>query len=126
MYAHENAGRFPDGFEQLLLTQDITSEVFCCPSSNDERATGESTPDLAKALSQPGHLSYVYAGKGLNASAPKDAVLAYEKPDNHNKDGMNVLYADGNVEFVRRDDSARMVAEIAAGHNPPRPADGGK
>jgi prepilin-type processing-associated H-X9-DG protein len=121
MYAHENGGRFPDNFEQLLLTQDITSEVFCCPSSNDERVTGETPADVAQALSQPGHLSYVYAGKGLNASAPKDAVIAYENPDSHNKDGMNVLYADGNVEFVQRRHADHIAAEIKAGHNPPRP-----
>ena len=122
MYANENGGHLPDGFEQLLLTQDLTSEVFCCPSGNDERATGETTADVANALSHPGHLSYVYAGKGLDASAPKDAVIAYENPDSHNKDGMNVLYADGHVEFVARPLADHFAAEIKAGHNPARAA----
>jgi prepilin-type processing-associated H-X9-DG protein len=124
MYARENGGRFPDRFEQLLLTQDVTSEVFVCPSGNDERAPGETAADVAAALSQPGHLSYVYTGKGLNAAAPKEAVVAYEKPDSHNKDGMNVLYADFHVEFQGRRAAAHIAAEVEAGHNPPRPGDG--
>jgi prepilin-type processing-associated H-X9-DG protein len=128
MYARENGGRFPDGFEQLLLTQDVTSEVFVCPSSQDERAPGQTAADVAAALSRPGHVSYVYAGRGLTAAAPKDAVVAYEKPDNHNKDGGNVLFADGRVGFFRRPGAEHVASEIAAGQNPPRltqPAGGG-
>jgi prepilin-type processing-associated H-X9-DG protein len=98
----------------------VTSEVFVCPSSNDERAQGETTADVAAALSQPGHLSYVYAGRGLDASSPREAVVAHEKPDSHNRDGMNVLYADGHAEFVTRRLADHLVAEVEAGHNPPR------
>jgi hypothetical protein len=37
---------------------------------------------------------------------------------------MNVLYADGNVEFHDRRVAAHIAAEIEAGHNPPRAEDG--
>jgi prepilin-type processing-associated H-X9-DG protein len=120
MYADENGGKFPDGLARLLLTQDLTSEVFICSSSQGERALGETREEQAANLKPPLHLTYVYAGKGLDASAPSEAILAYEFIENHNKDGMNFLYADGHVEFQRREDAEYFVAEIAAGHNPPR------
>ena len=119
MYASENGGRLPDGFEALLLTQDITSEVFICPSSQGERATGATLAEVAKNLSNPLHLTYVYTGKGLDYKAPRETIVAHEVPDSHNKDGMNFLYADGHVEFHNKA-SANLIAEIEAGHNPPR------
>jgi prepilin-type processing-associated H-X9-DG protein len=120
MYASENGGRFPDRFEELLLTQDLTAEVFLCPSSRGERSPGQTPQEQAAHLKAPDHLSYVYAGGGLDASAPPEAILAWEFIEHHNKDGMNFLYADGHVEFQRREDAEYFVAEIAAGRNPPR------
>ena len=122
MYANENGGRLPERFEDLLLTQDVTSELFVCPSSQGERAQGETREEVAKNLSNPLHLTYVYCGRGLDDKAPAEAIVAYEVPDSHNKDGMNFLYADGHVEFHNKA-SAHFVAEIEAGHNPPRTID---
>ena len=107
----------------LLLTQDITAEVFICPSSQGERAPGETPREQAEHLSDPLHMTYVYVGKGTRAStAPAAAatILAYEHPGHHNNDGMNFLYGDGHVEFQRRDVAQHVLAEVAAGHNPPR------
>ena len=120
MYAGENRGRFPDTFATLMLTQDITTEMFICPSSQGERAQGETPQQQAANLKAPNHLSYVYAGKGLDTSALRQAIVAYELMDNHNRDGINFLYADGHVEFHRRQDAESFIAELAAGHNPPR------
>src|SRR4051812_42098516 len=41
LYAKEHAGHYPDSLPELLLTQDITPEVFVCPSSNGEKAQGD-------------------------------------------------------------------------------------
>jgi prepilin-type processing-associated H-X9-DG protein len=123
MYAQAHGGKYPDGLQCLLLVEGpwmMTSEVFCCPSSQDERATGATTREVADRLSQGGHLSYVYAGRGLATSAPATAVLAYDKPANHADAGTNFLYADGSVEFLPAEAAKRLVAEIEAGHNPPR------
>lgn len=66
MYASENNGYCPDGFEQLLLTQDIGPIVFVCPASNDTTATGKTLAEIVSNLSAGGHLSYFYNGKGKN------------------------------------------------------------
>jgi prepilin-type processing-associated H-X9-DG protein len=50
----------------------------------------------------------------------RDHVLAYEHLPNHSHGGMNVLYGDGNVRWVDAADAERLVAELSAGHNPPR------
>ena len=50
MYANQNGGRFPERFEDLLLTQDLTSEVFICPSSQGERAQGETPEEVADEI----------------------------------------------------------------------------
>lgn len=54
------------------------------------------------------------------APAAADTILAHEHLGHHNNDGMNFLYGDGHVEFHRRDVAQHFVAELAAGHNPPR------
>ena len=120
MYAGENRGRFPDTFATLMLTQDITPEPFICPSSQGERAPGETPRQRAANLKAPDHLSYVYVGNGLDTSVPRGAIVAYELMENHNRDGIHFLYADGHVEFHRRQDAEFFIAELTAGHNPPR------
>jgi prepilin-type processing-associated H-X9-DG protein len=105
MYANENGGMFPDSFERVLLTQDLTSGEFVCPSSSDTPSPGATNVSQAPALSKGGHLSYVYVGKGMTSrilTSPNAGrtVLAYEPMTNHRNDGCNVLFADGHVEFV--------------------------
>ena len=121
MYAVAHGGRYPDDFAALYLSEDLTSEVFICASSQGERAVGDTPEATAKLLSQPLHMTYVYAGKGLTApvARPGETILAYERLENHNRDGMNVLYADGHVEFQPKAAAEHFVAELAAGHNPP-------
>ncbi len=49
---------------------------------------------------QPHHLSYVYLGNGLtSATVNNDTLVAYELPENHQGDGMNLLFGDGHAEW---------------------------
>ena len=124
MYAYANGGRFPDTINDVLLTQDITADAFVCPTTTDTLATGPTTQAVAADLTAGGHLSYVYVGKRLTNAAGSSTlagtVLAYEPLTNHG-DGVNVAYADAHVEWHYPATGGKIVAELQAGHNPPRP-----
>jgi prepilin-type processing-associated H-X9-DG protein len=121
MYANDQVGQLPPDLATVLATEDLTSEVFICPSSDDERATGRTTEVMLQDFRQPGHCSYVY-GSPLPATwsaLTKDHILAYELQP-HGKDGMNVLFGDAHVEFIVKPQADYIVGELKAGFNPPR------
>ena len=122
LYANDHQGRYPDTMGDLL-EEDMTTAVFICPASNDQvAATAPTTQAAAANLLAGGHLSYIYCGKGIIGTPPANKVLAYEPLANHQNTGMNVLYGDGHVEFFRVPAATAMIAELNAGHNPPRQA----
>jgi predicted Zn finger-like uncharacterized protein/prepilin-type processing-associated H-X9-DG protein len=120
LYANENNGAFPDDLAPLLITQDITSEVFVCPSSTDTPSSPGSTPQQQAAnLHAGGHLSYIYVGKGLTNSTRADTVLLLEPLSNHNNGGINILWCDGHVSFHMKAEAQKIIADVQAGKNPP-------
>ena len=124
IYANDHNRQFPPSFDEVLMYGDITSEVFVCPSSNDTHATGPTTQAAIQQWRKPGFLSYVYVPPpaGIDSFNITGAhVLAYEPTSHHGGDGMNVLYGDGHVDWLSRRDAAYVIAELQAGHNPPRP-----
>jgi prepilin-type processing-associated H-X9-DG protein len=115
MYANENGGTFPDTLDRVLATQDLTADVYVCPSSSDTPAPGANAQAQAAALSKGGHLSYVYVGKGMTSqilTSPNAGrtVLAYEPMTNHRNDGCNILFADGRVQFVPAAQAQALIA----------------
>ncbi len=120
LYSNDARGPYPESLPVVLATQDVASDIFCCPSSNETPATGGTPQAQANNLTVGPHLSYVYVGKGVNNSAGADTVVLYEPLTNHDRDGMNVLFGDGHVEFIVKQRAEKMIAELKAGHNPPR------
>jgi prepilin-type processing-associated H-X9-DG protein len=108
LYANDHGGHYPDDLLTLLLNEDITSAVFVCPSSNDLAATGATTRELTEDFKKPFHCSYIYFGNGMSTPIPDDRVILAEPIENH-QDGMNILFGDGRVEFVDKDDAAKLL-----------------
>ena len=70
---------------------------------------------------RPGHVSYIYLGKGLSAeSATEGTVLLYEPLSNHTGDGMNVLFADFHVEWLTAAEASTVLKQVAAKRFPVR------
>jgi prepilin-type processing-associated H-X9-DG protein len=100
LYSEKNGGRLPDAMIELLLHEDLSSEVFCCPSSNDDRAQGATPAEQVQQIRRGRHCSYVYHGGGMSWPQPDDVPIACEPLTNHDGDGINILFGDGHVEFL--------------------------
>lgn len=127
MYANSNHGQFPDTLQSLVkFDPSLSGAVFICPSSNKTPSTATSAQTLASDLSGGQHLSYVYVGKGLNENASAAEVLLYEPLENHQREGMNALFADGHVEYLNRSEAQTILTQRAAGtfpiNYPPAPS----
>jgi len=116
-YAKKNNGLLPPTLGALLTTEDITSEIFVCPSSNQERAPRDTGDAQAAELGRDPqrYCSYIYvaAGLKLDEEARPPRVLLYEALSNH-KAGMNVLYSDGTAEFLPESKAQQMIASLSS------------
>lgn len=124
LYSNENKGNYPPDLGTLFLTEDVAPNVFVCPTSKDNLAVPPSpapgTPDYEKWRNDVAAVinrdsDYVYLGKGKNATAGADVIVLHEKPNAHNGLGMNLLFGDGHVEFMRMQDALQMIENQKAG-----------
>ena len=119
LYANDHQGVWPDTLDELILKADLNSECFVCPSTRDSAAPGATAQEQVANLYKAGQ-SFVYLGKGLKEPVHADRVVAYEAIGNHEASGMNVLFGDGHVEWLSEPQAKKLLAELAAGWNPPR------
>ncbi|HEV2295217.1 MAG TPA: hypothetical protein VGR35_15295 [Tepidisphaeraceae bacterium] len=111
LHSNENKGKYPDALGELLK-QDLTIDVFVCPSSNNEVPPEVKAGGLEAQMAWVNeHSSYVYAGAGKTNQEPAENVVAYEHMHNHDHDGINLLFGDGHVEFFQRDGALRLLNE---------------
>ena len=110
MYSSANQGHFAPDIATLMSTQSLSNNVLLCPSA-----------DSSLEMNIGGVMcTYIYVGGGLTNSAPSNAVIAYEPLEAHGGDGMNVMYADGHVNFESKRSAQQIKAALEAGQNPPR------
>jgi hypothetical protein len=120
-------GRFPDSLADLVAGGKLFPAATCCPADPRPDAANGTAPNPGPVAGAGGPpASYVYLGKGLTTRAGGGArvsthtVLAYEVPGHHgDAGGVHVLFADGTVVFADKDQAAALLAELAAGQNPP-------
>lgn len=113
MYANSNGNAFPQKLEDLLaFNPSLSHDVFVCPSDN------KTPPSNAQEIADGSHCSYTYVGKDLNASASPDSVVLFEPLSNHQGEGMNVLFADFHVEYLRKAEAKKILDQQAAGAGP--------
>jgi prepilin-type processing-associated H-X9-DG protein len=117
LYANENKGKFPTTMGELLLTQDITIDIFVSPETMTRAPTEKNKEDQALWVSKESDYEYLGAGKTVRAGA--DVIVAHEK-FRPGIGGVNVLYGDGHVEYdnvatVQQKLAQQKQAEIKKG-----------
>ena len=59
-------------------------------------------------------------GSGIKTSADPQVVILYEPMGNHNREGMNVLFADGQTRWLSADEGQTILDQRAKGRRPLR------
>ncbi len=111
IYAAAHNDTQPDDLARLVLDGTIPTQVLTNPQKGTpplvltpaDRQLG--TRDFAKFAEEvAAHCDYVYLGAGTKVAGMPNAsmmVLAYGKPGPHTREGLNVAYYDGHIEFDR-------------------------
>ena len=125
LYANDHGGVLPSDLIAMYRTQDITPEVFTCPSSDVWKAEGATQEKVVASMFAGDHLSYAWTGAGLTTAAPADVIVAFDLElhvpmDGVSTTGMNVLFAAGSVVFVNEAESKAVRAQFFAGVRPIR------
>jgi predicted Zn finger-like uncharacterized protein/prepilin-type processing-associated H-X9-DG protein len=104
LYQNSNNQAYPPDLTTLWKNEQLTGSVFVCPSSND---TPAASPDQ---LTAGGHLSYVYVAPDSQPDAM--TPILYENSTDHRRDGTNILFGDGHVEWFSAANAAAVLANV--------------
>jgi prepilin-type processing-associated H-X9-DG protein len=100
LYGNDHQGDAPPDLG-TLLEEDVTVDVFVSPSSKTDvppAIRNGTQAEKAKWVIEHGDMVYVKPEGKLTAAAA-DRPLVYEKFGIHGRDGVNIAYCDGHVEF---------------------------
>jgi prepilin-type processing-associated H-X9-DG protein len=107
---------YPPDLGTMAITQDVAPEDFASPSSRTQvpkDLAHASRAEQAKWINA--NSDFIYLGANFDAKTPADAIVAYEKPDIHGGDGMNVLFNDFHAEWLSVADAMKRIEKQKAG-----------
>ena len=111
IYSISHDERFPPDLGTLVQDGSFGPNSVICPSSG---ASADSFPivdlddDRVRQWINE-NSSYVYLAGEMDMSCPPDAILLYEKIDNHDGEGINIVFGDSHVQFVQMEEAIKML-----------------
>ena len=93
--------------------------MFVNPRTNTVPPNAANPDEAVKWVNE--HSDYVWIGRGKNFTEGAETVLAYEKLED-NTEGVNVLFADGHVDFLPKAEAQKAIRDSM---KPKPPANGG-
>jgi len=127
IYAYDHGGILPPDLACLISDANCLADIFICPSSSNREASGATAQQTTAAFraDMKRHCSYVFVTPaahvttGFDLKVPADTVLAYESLHHHQNEGINILLADGSVQWLNNTQATAVLADLSAGKNPP-------
>jgi hypothetical protein len=115
LYANDNRGRFPARLSDLAGKR-LPAQALMCPEAQHNSAAPVTT-------GPQGCCSYVYLIPPPMGRIPRPSqyIIAHDPLRNHGGKGIAILYGDFHVQWHDASVAARILNELAASHNPPRP-----
>jgi prepilin-type processing-associated H-X9-DG protein len=115
IYANEHRGRYPDDLGILVANNYLPLEFVFSPRLGElDLPTRDQIGDAQQIRTWVNdYTHYVYLGKGLTVTSPVYSIVAHENPDLMTE-GINCLFSDGHVEFLRMDEALARIAESRA------------
>jgi len=96
-YARDHGGVMPPSFTALYPDYVGDPKCFSCPSNPSRWQDIQKTGKVSAA-----NTSYIYVS-GLRATDGPKCVLAFDRPENHEREGCNILFLDAHVEWILAD-----------------------
>jgi hypothetical protein len=116
MYANDHKDQLPPDLG-TLVSQSVEPEKFLAAGSKTKVPEGFAALDSARQAAWVNeHTEFVYLGAGKQMSGLGLFVLACPKDAGQSQ---SFLFADGSVQTFNAEQTARMIAELKAGTNPP-------
>jgi prepilin-type processing-associated H-X9-DG protein len=104
MYSADHARAFPGLFGEMepYVGSNAVTLFVCASARRGERP-------LPRVVAEIDGCTDYRLVTGLTETSTPNAVLAFCPPENHRGDGANVLFVDGHVEWLDRDDFVAMT-----------------